>query len=281
MNSLKLLTPSQLNFFNQKGYLVLPKFIGTSELDRIKSRALSLIQEWTPSSNHPFFTTNEQNRTANKYFLDSASNISFFLEEHSKSLSKPDCVNKIGHALHDLDPEFKSFSYRKEYREILHDLGYIAPQIVQSMYILKSPKIGGEVNKHQDRTFIISDPPSCIGIWVAVEDAKRGNACLWAYPGSHKLGTQVVWERTGDQMEFKELWEGEKEVGSEECLEVDKGSVILLHGDLIHWSDQNFSDSSRHAYTVHAVESQDTSWSPKNWLQRSDELPFQQWPLGN
>lgn len=57
-------------------------------------------------------------------------------------------INKIGHALHDIDPVFQEFSYRKVFREMLADLGYKAPIIVQSMYIVKPPNIGGEVGMH-------------------------------------------------------------------------------------------------------------------------------------
>ena len=33
-----------------------------------------------------------------------------------------------------------------------------------------------------------------------------------------------------------------------------KGSVVLLHGDFVHFSKDNISGKSRHAYTMHFVE---------------------------
>lgn len=53
------------------------------------------------------------------------------------------------------------------------------------MYIFKQPRIGGEVTPHQDSCFLRTDPPSCIGLWLALEDATMTNGCLWARPGSH------------------------------------------------------------------------------------------------
>lgn len=50
---------------------------------------------------------------------------------------------------------------------------------VQSMYIFKQPSIGGEVVPHQDSAFLSTDPPSCIGLWFALEDANKENGCLW------------------------------------------------------------------------------------------------------
>ncbi|TNM92268.1 hypothetical protein fugu_019280 [Takifugu bimaculatus] len=50
--------------------------------------------------------------------------------------------------------------------------------------------------------------------------------------------------------------------------------VILIHGEVVHRSAQNTSHDSRHVYTFHIMESQDTRWSPDNWLQPTEELPF-------
>ncbi len=40
-----------------------------------------------------------------------------------------------------------------------------------------------QVVPHQDSSFLITDPPSCVGLWWALEDATRDNGCLWALPG--------------------------------------------------------------------------------------------------
>lgn len=43
------------------------------------------------------------------------------------------------------------------------------------------------------------------------------------------------------------------------------GGVILIHGEVVHRSAKNTSEDSRHVYTFHIMESQDTVWSPQNW----------------
>lgn len=43
------------------------------------------------------------------------------------------------------------------------------------------------------------------------------------------------------------------------------GGVVLIHGEVVHRSDENTSQDSRHVYTFHIMESQDTRWSPDNW----------------
>lgn len=43
------------------------------------------------------------------------------------------------------------------------------------------------------------------------------------------------------------------------------GGVVLIHGEVVHRSAENTSQDSRHVYTFHIMESQDTRWSPDNW----------------
>jgi ectoine hydroxylase-related dioxygenase (phytanoyl-CoA dioxygenase family) len=59
---------------------------------------------------------------------------------------------------------------------------------VQSIlvYYSQQPGIGGEVVPHQDNSFLYTEPPTCTGLWLALEDATITNGCLWAFPGSHK-----------------------------------------------------------------------------------------------
>ena len=56
-------------------------------------------------------------------------------------------------AMHDLDPVFEKFSYRPELGEIARSIGIANPGLLQSMYIFKPPRIGGEVHFHQDSLF--------------------------------------------------------------------------------------------------------------------------------
>jgi hypothetical protein len=50
-----------------------------------------------------------------------------------------------------------------------------------------------------------------------------------------------------------------------EPVEVKAGALVLLHGCNVHYSAENTSPVSRHAYSIHVVESAATAWSPDNW----------------
>ena len=56
---------------------------------------------------------------------------------------------------------------------------------------------------------------------------------------------------------------------------VKKGSLVLIHGQVMHKSHPNTSDKPRHAYTFHMVETQGSKYSEKNWLQPTENMPFQ------
>ena len=56
-------------------------------------------------------------------------------------------------------------------------------------------------------------------------------------------------------------------------LEAPKGTLVLIHGLLPHYSGPNRSERSRHAYTIHAIERQ-ARYPADNWLQRSPDLPL-------
>lgn len=55
---------------------------------------------------------------------------------------------------------------------------------------------------------------------------------------------------------------------------VKKGSLVLIHGLVIHRSDNNLSDKSRYAYTFHVMESHNVKYSPDNWLQLPEGEQF-------
>jgi hypothetical protein len=98
-----------------------------------------------------------QEKLTSEYFLKSANNISCFFEEGAfdgnGELIKPKglSINKIGHALHDLDDVFREFSRSDTMKQLYKALGFRKPVPVQSMYIFKQPSIGGPVVPHQDR----------------------------------------------------------------------------------------------------------------------------------
>src|SRR5256714_6681319 len=274
------LSADQIVAYTRDGFLVLPEFADRDACDCLRARAERLVRDFDPSGVVSIFSTREQTRTSDDYFLESGDKISFFFEENAFNSdgtlkhSKEQSINKIGHALHDLDPAFDRFSRTNEIKQLASDLAINHPLLLQSMYIFKQPRIGGEVTCHQDATFLFVEPLRMVGIWFALEDAGVENGCLWAIPGGHKLGLKSRFMRAeggGTRLEILDdsPWAEE----NLQPLEVRKGTLIVLHPVLPHLSRENRSPTSRHAYTLHVIDAS-SNYPAENWLQRSRELPL-------
>ncbi|HEX5874342.1 MAG TPA: phytanoyl-CoA dioxygenase family protein [Pyrinomonadaceae bacterium] len=266
--------------YRSDGFLVLEGFATEESCDRLRTRAEELVQEFDPAEVVSIFSTREQDRIADDYFLTSGDKIRFFFEENAflpdgtLKYEKQKSINKIGHGLHDLDPVFNDFSRTQKLKQLAEALGFKKPLLVQSMYIFKQPNIGGEVNCHQDSTFLYTEPTGIAGLWFALEDATIENGCLWAIPGGHRRGLKSRWVRAPEGgMKFEvydpEPWPEQELVP----LEVSKGSLIVLDGLLPHRSYENKSARSRHAYTLHLMDA-DADYAEGNWLQRGGLTGF-------
>lgn len=264
--------------FQRDGYLIIKDLHSAEACDQLMQRAQELASSYQFEGHASIFQTQEQSRTSDDYFLSSGDNISYFFEKDAFNESgqlKNDLfhsLNKIGHALHDLDPVFSQFSRSPQLKALAETLELHNHVIIQSMMIFKHARIGGVVDVHQDASFLYTEPGSCIGFWFALEDATIENGCLWAKPGGHQTTLRSWFRRKlGGGTEMVMLNEAPISIDDMIPLEVSKGTCIVLHGLLPHFSKPNTSGKSRQAYAIHTIDK--TAHYPEtNWLQCNREI---------
>lgn len=118
----------------------------------------------------------------------------------------------------------------------------IGPNVkcMQSMLFIKAAGKPGQA-WHQDEIYIPTRDRSLTGAWIAMDDATVDNGCLWVIPGSHRPG--ILWpQREHQDRRFDcahETYSYPFTDNDAIPVEVETGSVVLFNGYLLHRSLPN------------------------------------------
>lgn len=191
----------------------------------------------------------------------------FILRRNAKATaaSGPESLNSI----------FRAHLFSRQLRDHIRDprildaaTALLGPDLFcpNDLYFFKPPGTGRPIAWHQDSWYFrnhyqtgdgTSLEDASIGTWLAVDDAREDNGCLWVIPGSHKRGV----------VEHEALDHGEALPVNHEAVvaetlqedavpvEVPRGSVVFFNNALLHRSTPNRSDRYRRAYVVHYMKS--------------------------
>lgn len=204
-------------------------------------------------------------------------------------------ISRLGCGIHRILPAFRSITFSRFHHQLSRSLGLLDPRVTQSQIITKASVVGQRILPHQDGCTVFTDPPSCVTFWYALEDSTLENGCLAVAPGSHReepLRRRCKRDQMGGaEFENLETPVFSKVDGVEDStrsrrepdgsyiyqkLEVKAGTLILMHGNLMHMSEANRSGKSRIAYVFGVVEG-GLEWLADNYIQPYDgEKEFEQ-----
>lgn len=229
-----ILSPEQIKFYEDNGFLVIKELIDFTSLYSYKQRFLQMCKGIVPVGN--VRVIKEPTLVA-------------------QNLKPEEYINKIQELLYD-----DVFIQYGEHPRLLAVLSqFIGDDItaVNSMFINKPPGASRHP-PHQDLFYFPFRPAEkIIGAWTAVDHVTVENGCLYAVPGSHKAA--VLYQHQGKKDALK-LYHGvdEEEIAPLDQrvhLEMSPGDTVFLHPYLLHGSGPNVSKNYRKAITFHFANS--------------------------
>ncbi|GGF23956.1 hypothetical protein GCM10011611_32560 [Aliidongia dinghuensis] len=153
---------------------------------------------------------------------------------------------------HRMVPIFCQAAQKPRLVQIIARLVGGRPMGLQTEFFFGRPGTKG-FTPHQDNFYVQAPLGAFASAWLALDDVDLANGCLNIYPGSHKFGLLEVSavEQTstfGQDPDANRLACAIPNQISPVCVPARRGSVIFLHGQIIHESNDNTTaDRSRRA----------------------------------
>nr|XP_049705816.1 probable phytanoyl-CoA dioxygenase [Helicoverpa armigera] len=231
------LTPEQLKFYRENGYLVIRKLFGLQTLDSYRQRFTDVCEGRVEKGR----VTVVKDRSLSTH--------------HTRP---EDYINKIQELLYD-----EVYSTYSEDPRMLHIVSQLIGEdltAVNCMLINKPPGTH-EHPPHQDILYFPFRPAhKILATWTAIDPVSRDNGCLYMLPGSHN--PPVLHEHRDHVNQAKLFFYGLVNAGElapehlRVHLEMEPGDTVFFQSTLVHGSKPNVSQAYRKAMTCHFASSE-------------------------
>ncbi|MEO8720606.1 MAG: phytanoyl-CoA dioxygenase family protein [Ginsengibacter sp.] len=243
------ISPENINFYKEFGYLVAPMLLSPTEIDELKKETAAIFRG---------------ERGSVEGMLP--------VEENESDM---DVLKKYVaiHFPHKISPVIQAYLCHQKIIDILTNI--ISPNVkcMQSMLFVKGPGKAGQA-WHQDEFYIPTRDRSLTGTWIAIDDASIENGCLWIIPGKPGYMMRRV-DYHGDEYADVDTIDVSK-YGSEGPIpvEVKKGSVVFFDGYTLHSSKRNKTTGSfRSALVNHYMSAESMlPWDQDGKLSPTEDL---------
>lgn len=221
---MNFLNAEQLEQFERDGFLVIENFLGAQETARVKADIARVSNEVASmEKDEPGFNFER---------LDGGNS-------HEDLPIRQGVLRKIQGAVQFV-PEVKNVFVGDKMLDCMEDLMGANVYYHSSKVMFKPP--GGVAKPwHQDAAYWRDYASNQITVWIAIDDASEENGCVWAIPGSHKLGLIPHVKR--------ELQVEESSIDLRKAIPVPvpAGGLLIFHSLVLHMSERNNSDKTRWA----------------------------------
>ncbi len=160
---------------------------------------------------------------------------------------------------------------------VVEDL--LGPSVIGwgSHFFCKLPGDGKTVAWHQDSSYWPLTPAKAVTVWLAIDDADRGNACMKYLPRTHTLGHLTYELREDDAANvLNQTVANVEQYGDPVYVELKAGEASLHSDSLLHGSDANTSARRRCGLTLRYTAGDVRAylgWADKGVVVRGDPPP--------
>jgi ectoine hydroxylase-related dioxygenase (phytanoyl-CoA dioxygenase family) len=217
-----LVTPEQIERFQDDGYLVVPSVFEPDELASFGSAVDEAVAERASADRR----TLEEKTTYEQSFIQCIN-----LWEDTLAVRRLTFDPRLG--------EIAARLLDADAVRIWHD---------QALY----KEAGGrETDPHQDRPFWPIDPPDQVTAWIPFDGSRRGQGAMAYVPGSHRVGLERFVDISHVLQEPYPILEDPKISDIDPVwVEVDPGAVVFHHSLAVHLAEPNDGDLTRRVYCI-------------------------------
>lgn len=244
------LTKRNVEFYNERGFLIAPSILDVPEIDVLKKEAVEIFR-------------------GNRGHVDGLTDVKGLPDE--AVLKKYVAI----HFPHKISPVIREHLSHPGIVRILE--GIISPNVkcMQSMFFVKGPGKAGQ-SWHQDEFYIPTRDRSLTGAWIAIDDATIDNGCLWIIPGSQRAGSLLrrVPNGSSEYADVDTVDVSGYTAGDLLPVEVKSGSVVFFNGYTLHSSLRNkTADCFRMALVNHYMSAESMlPWDQDGKLEPTEDM---------
>ncbi|MES2731857.1 MAG: phytanoyl-CoA dioxygenase family protein [Bacteroidota bacterium] len=245
------LSPDNIAFYQEYGYLIAPDLVRSQEIDTLKKETNQIFR-------------------GNRGLIEGLQEVEAD-EPDSEILKKYVAI----HFPHKISPIIHNFLSHPGIVNVL--TGIVSPNVksMQSMLFVKAPEKAGQ-SWHQDEYYIPTRDCSLVGAWIAIDDATIENGCLWIIPGSHKPSyiRSRVPSHSNEYADVDTVSVADYPAEAIIPVEVKSGSVVFFHGYTLHSSLRNKThDNFRTALVNHYMSAESMlPWDQDGKLAATEDL---------